>query len=111
MAGNSRSVSFRLIGRRVRTVVRSAAAALVLATAIAAEAQQTAKVPRVGFVAAGSASDSSATQGFRQGLRDLGYVEGKNVVLEARFAGGQLDRLPDLVAELLGLRVDVLVAG
>jgi putative ABC transport system substrate-binding protein len=83
----------------------------MFATAIAAEAQQAAKLPRVGFIAAGQASDSSAAQAFRQGLRDLGYVEGKNVVLEARFAAGQLDKLPDLVAELIRLKVDVLVAG
>lgn len=83
----------------------------MLATAIPAEAQQAAKVARVGFVAASQAADSSTTQAFRQGLRDLGYVEGRNVVLEARFAEGQLNKLPDLVAELIGLRVDVLVAG
>ncbi len=94
----------------MKVAILFAAAGLVLAAAIPAEAQRAAKVPRVGFVTAGLA-DSSNVQAFRQGLRELGYVEGKNVVLEARFAGGQLDKLPDLVAELIGLRVDVLVAG
>ena len=92
-------------------VVRLAAAGLLLATALAAWAQPAAKVYRVGFVAAGPASDSSTFEAFRQGLKELGYVEGKNVVVEARFAEGRLERFPRLIAELIELRVDVLVAG
>ena len=51
------------------------------------------------------------TEGFRQGLRDLGYVEGRNVVIEIRDADGKLERLPDLAAELVALKVDVIVVG
>jgi ABC-type uncharacterized transport system substrate-binding protein len=77
-----------------------------------AEAQQPAKVPRIGYLAGLSLSSMSAiTEAFRQGLRDLGYVERKNIVMEYRYAGGKLDRLPALAAELVRLKVDVIVAG
>ena len=93
-------------------VVRVAAAGVLLATAVAAEAQQAAKVHRVGFVGTESAATPSGSFGaFRQGLRELGYVEGKNVVIETRFSDGHLERLPGLAAELIRLKVDVLVAG
>ena len=92
-------------------VVRLVAAGLLLATAAAAEAQQPAKVYRVGFVSVELASPSPQFDAFRQGLGELGYAEGKNVVLEARFAEGRLERLPGLAAELIRLKVDVLVAG
>jgi putative ABC transport system substrate-binding protein len=75
------------------------------------QAQEAEKVPRIGFL--GSLSDSSAEQGrfnaFRQGLGELGYVDGKNIVIEYRDADGNLDRLPGLAAELVRLKVDVLV--
>ena len=90
-------------------VVRLVAAGLLLATAAAAEAQQAAKAYRVGFLS--TISPDSNFDAFRQGLRELGYAEGKNVVVEARFAEGRLERLPVLAAELIGLRVDVLVAA
>ncbi len=72
-----------------------------------AGAQQAARVYRIGFVV--SSSPSPASDAFRQGLRELGYVEGKNVVVEARFAAGRAERLSELVAEVLRLNVDVLV--
>ena len=75
-----------------------------------AEAQQAAKVPRIGFLSPGSAT-SSPTDAFRQGLRELGYVEGQNLVVEYRWADGDTARLPALAAELVRLRVDVLVAA
>lgn len=84
----------------------------LLFTTFATGAQQAAKVHRVGFVAAGTASSSdSSFDAFRQGLRQLGYVEGSNVVIEARLVDGRLERLPELAAELIRLKVDVLVAG
>jgi putative ABC transport system substrate-binding protein len=75
-------------------------------------AQQPKKVIRLGFLAATSAStEKSRIEAFRQGMRELGYVEGKNIVIEWRFAEGKLDRLPDLAAELVLLKVDVIVTA
>jgi ABC-type uncharacterized transport system substrate-binding protein len=86
--------------------------ATLFALCLPAEAQQPAKVPRIGFLSATSASTvSDRSESFRRGLRELGYVEGKNIVIEWRYAEGKLDRLPALVAELVGLKVDVIVTG
>ena len=83
---------------------------VLLALAVIAEAQQPKKVARIGFLGASSASVLAARiEAFRQGLRDLGYVEGKNIVIEWRSAEGKLDRLPALAAELVRLKVDVIV--
>jgi putative ABC transport system substrate-binding protein len=77
-----------------------------------AEAQQSAKVPRIGFLVAGSASSVSArVAAFRQGLRELGYIEGKNIVIEWRFAEGKSERVSALAAELVRLKVDVIVSA
>jgi putative tryptophan/tyrosine transport system substrate-binding protein len=75
-------------------------------------AQQTGKVPRIGYLSArGTVSlPRSYSEAFRQGLRDLGYIEGKNILIEFRYAEGKLDRFPNLVAELVQLKVDVLVS-
>jgi ABC-type uncharacterized transport system substrate-binding protein len=76
------------------------------------EAQQTKKVHRIGFLAADSASSTKPrTDAFREGLQELGYLEGTNIVIEYRFAEGKLDRLPDLAAELVGLNFDILVTA
>src|SRR5438132_6753149 len=86
--------------------------ALALAPFGLAEAQQPGKIPRIGYLSAPSRSAQSARhESFRQGLRELGYVEGKTIVIEWRFADGQLERLPDLAAELVRLKVEVIVAG
>jgi len=75
-----------------------------------AAAQQRARVFRIGFLISPTASFISfRVAAFRQRLRELGYVEGKNTVIEYRYAEGRLDRLPDLAAELVGLKVDVIV--
>jgi putative ABC transport system substrate-binding protein len=73
-----------------------------------AEAQQQKKIPRIGFVLA-SGPDGPAIPPLRQGLRELGYVEGKNILVEYRYADGMEDRLPGLVSELVQLQVDVLI--
>ncbi len=73
-------------------------------------AQQTGKVPRLGYLSPNLAAGVHLREAFRQGLRDLGYVEGRNVVLEYRDAEGKLERLPSLAAELVALKVDVIVA-
>jgi len=77
-----------------------------------AGAQQPTRVPRIGYLFAPSPSSYTArTEAFRQGLRDTGYVEGKDIFIEWRSAEGKLDRLPTLAAELVHLKVDVIVAG
>jgi putative tryptophan/tyrosine transport system substrate-binding protein len=78
-----------------------------------AQAQQSTKIPRIGYVSgAGSSSDPGPYVGaLRQGLRDLGHIDGKNVVIEFRGAEGKRTRIPSLVAELVQLKVDVLVSG
>ena len=87
-------------------------ATFLLTTASLAEAQQATKVPRIGFLGSGSSSAMAArTEAFRQGLRDLGYVEGKNIVIEYRYADGKSEPLPALAAELVRLKVDVIVTS
>ena len=85
-------------------------ALVVLVSFRQAEAQQ-AKMPRIGLLAAPSPSAVTArAEAFRQGLRELGYVEGKNIVIEHRYAMGKFDRLSDLAAELVRLTVDIIVS-
>ena len=85
-------------------------AGALLAVAVTAEAQQPTKIPRIGFLSAASSSAIAArVEAFRQGLRELGYVEGKNIFIEWRYAEGKPDRLPALAAELVRLKVDVIV--
>ena len=85
-------------------------AAMLLAVAVIADAQQ--KVPRIGYLTGSSPSARSANiEAFGHGLRELGYVEGKNIVIEYRYTEGKLDRLPVLAAELLRLNVEVIVTG
>src|SRR5262245_8365847 len=75
------------------------------------EAQPAEKVPRVGFLTAFASGDIPLwREGFRQGLRDLGYREGQNIVIEYRYADGLPDRLPALARELVGLKLDVIAA-
>src|SRR5713226_8492223 len=96
----------RLIGLAVILAV-----GLTLAP-LSAEAQQAGKVPRIGFLGATSAfTEKSRIEAFRQGLHELGYVEGENIVIEWRWAEGKFDRLPVLAAELVRLNVEVIVTG
>ena len=81
-----------------------------LAAPLAAEAQQAAKVARIGYLVTNLAVNPHLHEAFRQGLRDLGYVEGRNLVIEYRDAEGKIDRLPALAAELVALKLDVIVA-
>ena len=85
---------------------------IFLATVSLAQAQQPAKVPRIGYLSSTSPSAaSSRIEAFRQGLRELGYVEGKNLDIEWRYAEGKLDLLPALAAELVRLKVDIIVSA
>src|SRR5437773_12311017 len=87
---------------------------VLLAVAVIAEAQQQPKIPRIGFVSARAdptpTTPDSSADALRQGLRNLGYIEGKNIVIEYRYFEGKVDRIPSLVAELLQLKLDVLVS-
>src|SRR5205823_9889504 len=95
-----------------KKILLSAVATLILASVLPAEAQQPKKVPRIGYLDAVSLSASAGRiEAFRQGLRELGYVEGKSIVIEWRSAEGKLDRFPALAAELVSLKVDVIVTG
>ena len=88
------------------------AAMLAFLLGVAAEAQQPTKNPRIGYLSGSSPSTSPARrEAFRQGLRELGYVEGKNIVIEQRYAEGKFDRLPALAAELVRLKVDIIVTA
>ena len=79
---------------------------------LAAGAQTQPKIPRVGFIAGSSLAATGHTLGaFRKALIELGYVEGQSIALEVRFAEGRMERIPELVAELVGLKMDLLVAG
>jgi ABC-type uncharacterized transport system substrate-binding protein len=82
----------------------------LLAPSFSVQAQQPTKVPRIGYLS-GAGPDADNLKGFRQGLRDLGYIEGKNILIEYRDTGATEDRIPNLVAELVQLKVDVLVVA
>ena len=89
-----------------------ALSALLFALSVSAEAQQPTKIPRIGWLTGTSPSAIPArTEAFRQGLRELRYVEGGNIVIEWRSAEGKLDRLPALAAELVRLKVDIIVSA
>jgi putative ABC transport system substrate-binding protein len=93
-----------------KNIVRLTLGAVLYALCFPADAQQPARIPRIGILIAASASFYSArVEAFRQRLRELGYVEGKNIVIEYRYTEGKLERLPDLAAELVSLKVDVIV--
>ena len=93
-----------------RKIAALAAAALVLAICTLAEAQQTRKVFRIGYLAgADLAANKARVEALRQGLRDLGYVEGKNLAIEFRYAEVKFERLSAFAAELVGLKVDAIV--
>src|SRR5438046_2270832 len=85
---------------------------VLLAVAVIAEAQQPSKVPKIGFLVGPSRSFfASRIESFEQGLHSLGYIGGKNIAIEYRYADGKADRLPTLAAELVGLEVDVVVSS
>ena len=94
-----------------KKIILLALCSLLLGPTFPAEAQQVRKIPRIGYFSGNSASaDSPRVEAFRQGLRALGHVEGQNIAIEYRYTDGKFGRLPDVAAELVGLKVDVLVA-
>jgi putative tryptophan/tyrosine transport system substrate-binding protein len=95
-----------------KKIVVSLLITLILALVHLAEAQQPKKVPRIGLLSSFSPSVTALWhEAFRQGLRDLGWVEGKNISIEYRYAEGRNDRLPELAADLVRLKVDIIVAA
>jgi putative tryptophan/tyrosine transport system substrate-binding protein len=95
-----------------RKITVLALCSMLFAVCHSVEAQQTTKVPRIGFLGATSAASMSArTEAFRQGLRALGYVDGKNIVIEYRFADGKFDQVSPNASELVRLKVDVIVTA
>jgi putative ABC transport system substrate-binding protein len=96
-------------GRNLKLVTH-AVCAFLLMLCVSAQAQQITKVPRIGFLA-GSAPDAEKARlaSFQQGLQDLGYIEGKTILIEQRYAEGKLGRIPVLAAELVHLNVDIIV--
>jgi putative ABC transport system substrate-binding protein len=95
-----------------KKITRRAFCSVLLALPFSAQAQQPTKIPRIGYLIGASLSNNSTRiEAFRQGLRELGYIEGKNIVIEWRSAEEKLDRLPALAAELVRLKVDIIVTG
>ena len=84
----------------------------ILSTPLAVDAQESTKIVRIGVLDGGDPSTSERLDKvFREGLRKLGYIEGHNIAIEQRWAGRRLDRLPDVAAELVRLRISVIVAA
>jgi putative tryptophan/tyrosine transport system substrate-binding protein len=95
-----------------KKILVSMLAVVILAFVDTAEAQQPKKVPRIGYLTSSDpATESTRSEGIRQALRDLGYVEGQNIAFEYRYAEGKLDRFPELAAELVRLKVDIIVVA
>src|SRR6476620_8043330 len=85
-------------------------AAILLAVAVIAEAQQPKRIPRVGYLSSGRpTSEATRSDPIRLGLRELGYTEGQNIAIEYRYTEGKVDRAPELAAELVRLKVDIIV--
>src|SRR5262245_10103847 len=83
----------------------------VAAWPLAARAQQPAKTPRVGYIRAGTPNNDQVREEFVRGMRDLGYVEGRNITYEFRYYGDDVESIPSLIDDLLRAKVDVIVAG
>ena len=95
-----------------KRITRRAFCSMLLALPFPARAQQPKKVPLIGYLAkADPASDSARVEGIRLALRERGYIEGQNIATEYRYAEGKPDRLPELAAELVRLKVDIIVVA
>src|SRR5215475_2274643 len=95
-----------------KTALASILLAGALLAAVAVEAQQTGKIFRIGYLDAGTASGSAVlVEAFRQELRKLGWIEGKNIIIEYRFAEQKNERLPELAADLVRLKLDLIVVA
>lgn len=95
--------------RRRIVIVATTLALAILSLPFLSNAQTSGRIPRIGFLFYGSSGPSPELDAFRQGLRELGYIEGQNIAIEYRFASGRVERLPELAAELVRLKLDVIV--
>ena len=96
----------------MKRIINVALGALLFVLGVRVEAQQPKKVARIGYlVSSDPITESTHSEGIRQALRDLGYIEGKNIFIDWRSAEGKLDRLPGLAAELVRLKVDIIVSA
>jgi putative ABC transport system substrate-binding protein len=91
------------------TFFRVVLCAMFFALCVSAQAQQPKKMPRIGILTPASGPSTPVFEAFRQGLRDLGYLEGKNISIEYRFAAGKSEQFPTLAQELVGEKVDIIV--
>src|SRR5215468_874371 len=99
-------------GQMKKAAVPILVAVILLTLAVVTEAQQPKKVPRIGYLSnADAATDSERARGIRLALRELGYIEGQNIAFEYRYAEGKQDRYPELAAELIRLKVDIVVVA
>ena len=95
-----------------RSFYSLALSALLFALCLSAEAQRPGKIPRIGILEyRGASNRQQVWEAFQQGLRELGYIEGKNIIIEYRYAEGNIQRLPELAAELVRLKVDIIVVS
>ena len=95
----------------IKTIIGFALGSILLAVGHPAQAQQPTKMARIGYLIAGDpVSRTYRTEAFRQGLKELGYIEGKNIVIEYRFAEARSDRLPELARDLVRLKVNIIFA-
>jgi putative ABC transport system substrate-binding protein len=99
------------VSRTAKRPTITALCAIILALCVSVQAQQPKKVYRIGFLSPGNPTpDASRVESFRQGLRELGYEDGRNISIEYRWANGKFEQLPDLAMELVRLKVDLIVA-
>lgn len=98
--------------RRLQKYLIALALSILCALSLPVDAQQSKKIPRIGFMGNSTAAlEANLVRPFREGLRDLGYVEGQNIAIEYRWAEGNYDRFPTLIAELIAAKVDVIVTA
>src|SRR5215510_9280825 len=96
----------------IKTIIGLSLGSILWVVGLTAQAQQPMKMARIGYLNPGDpVSRTYRTEAFRQGLKELGYIEGKNIIIEYRFAEAKPDRLPELARELVALKVDIIFAG
>jgi ABC-type uncharacterized transport system substrate-binding protein len=97
----------------IKRIIVLALCSLLLAPCSSVQAQQPKNIPRIGFLSGSGDPNTPGLQleAFRRGLQELGYIEGKNILVEYRYVEGKVDRIPSLVAELMQLKVDVFISG